>query len=264
MSASVSSGGVVLYGLHTVLVDLFELRSLTGLPSTVPGPGALVAAVWIFFVSEAGFPDVRHDVVDVAEMSVLGSSGHPERGSGPEGFESGAEGDDTEEIFVAGGASINKNSFDFPVVFVRGAHYVDGGLQIILVGESGSSGANGSNSELLESDLIVFGVVVPGSVSIVACPFDVVEEPAEWFPPNGFEGDPFLVDVLVLSVEVVVCNLDPSLRKVTVGNGSSFNSLSSESAFVGREMVKPVLLYVIGRELCARGVVWCSVEGSHE
>ena len=148
VSASVGSGGVVLYGLHTVLVDLFKLRSLTGLPSTVPGPGALVAAVWIFFVSEAGFPDVRHDVVDVAEMSVLGSSGHPERGSGPEGFESGAEGDDAEEIFVAGGASFNKNSFDFPVVPVRDAHYVDGGLQIIFVGKSGSSGANGSNSEL--------------------------------------------------------------------------------------------------------------------
>ena len=132
------------------------------------------------------------------------------------------------------------------------------------MGESGTSGANGGNGELLVSDLVVFGIMVSGSVSVVACPFDVVEEPAEWFPPNGFEGDPFLVDVLVLSVEVVVCNLDPRLRKVTVGNGSGFNSLSSESAFVGREMVKPVLLYVIGRELCARGVVWCSVEGSHE
>ena len=121
MSASVSSGGVVLYGLHTVLVDLFKLRSLTGLPCTVPGPGALVAAVWIFFVSEAGFPDVRHDVVDVAEMSVLGSSGHPERGSGPEGFESGAEGDDTEEIFVAGGASFNKNCFYFSSACARRA-----------------------------------------------------------------------------------------------------------------------------------------------
>ena len=263
MCASVSGGGVVLYGLHTVLVDLFELRSLAGLPSTVPGPGALVAAVWVFFVSEAGFPDVRHDVVDVAEVGVFGSSGHPERGSGPEGFESSAEGDDSEEIFVAGSASFNKNSFDFPVVPVRGAHYVDGGLQIIIVGKGGSSGANGSNSELLESDLIVFGVVVPGSVSIVACPFDVVEEPAEWFPPNGFEGDPFLVDVLVVSVEIVVGNLDPSLRKITVGDGSSLNSLSNECAFVGREVVKPVLLYVIGCELCARGVVWCGVRGSH-
>ena len=55
VGASVSSGGVVLYGLHTVLVDLFELRSLAGLPSTVPGPGALVDAVWVFFVCEAGF-----------------------------------------------------------------------------------------------------------------------------------------------------------------------------------------------------------------
>ena len=128
MSASVSSGGVVLYGLHTVLVDLFELRSLTGLPSTVPGPGALVAAVWIFFVSEAGFPDVRHDVVDVAEVGVLGSSGHPERGGGPEGFESSAEGDNSEEVFVTGRASINKDSFAFPVVPVRNTHYVNCGL----------------------------------------------------------------------------------------------------------------------------------------
>ena len=127
-----------------------------------------------------------------------------------------------------------------------------------------AAGANGSDSELLESDLIVFGVVVPGSVSVVACPFDVVEEPAEWFPPNGFEGDPFLVDVLVLSVEIVVCNLDPSLRKVTVGNGSSFNRLSGESAFVGREMMKSVLLYVIGRELRAHGAVWRRVEGGRE
>ena len=178
MGVSVSGGGVVLYGLHTVLVDLFELRGLAGLPGSVPGPGAFVAAVWVFFVSEAGFPDVRHDVVDVAEMSVLGSSGHPERGSGPEGFESSAEGDDTEEIFVAGSASINKNSFDFPVVFVRGAHYVDGGLQLILVSKGGSSGANGGDGELLKSDLIVFGVVMPGSVSVVTCPFDIVEEPS--------------------------------------------------------------------------------------
>ena len=259
MGASVGDSDVVLYGLHRVLVDLFELRILAGLPGSVSGPGALVAAVWVFFVSEAGFPDVRHDVVDVAEVGVFGSSGHPERGGGPEGFESSAEGDDTEEIFVAGGASINKNSFDFPVVSVRGAHYVDGGLQIIIMGKGGSSGANGGDSELLESDLIMFGVVVPGSVSIVACPFDVVEEPAEWFPPNGFKGDPFLVDVLVQSVEVVVCNLNPSLWKVTVGNGSGFNSLSSECAFVGRKMVKPVLLYVFGRELSAGGVVWCDV-----
>ena len=45
VSVSVGRDSVVLYGLHTVLVDLFELRSLAGLPSTVPGPGALVAAV---------------------------------------------------------------------------------------------------------------------------------------------------------------------------------------------------------------------------
>ena len=106
------------------------------------------------------------------------------------------------------------------------------------MGKGGSGGANGGNSELLKSNLVVFGVVVPGSVPVVACPFDVVEEPAEWFPPNGFEGDPFLVDVLVLSVEIVVCNLDPSLREVTVGNGSSLNRLSGESAFVRGEVVK--------------------------
>ena len=124
----VCCAGVVLYGLHTVLVNLFELRSLAGLPSSVSGPGALVAAVWVFFVSEAGFPDVRHNIVDVAEVGVLGSSGHPERGGGPEGFESSAEGDDTEEIFVAGGAPFNKNSFGFPLVLVRNAHYVYGFL----------------------------------------------------------------------------------------------------------------------------------------
>ena len=264
VSASVSGGGVVLYGLHTVLVDLFELRGLAGLPSTVSRPGALVAAVRIFFVGEAGFPNVRHNVVDVAEVSVFGSSGHPVRGSGPKGFESGAEGDGAEELFVADGAPFDKNSFGFPLVPVCHAHYVYGGLQVVLVGKRSSSGTDGSDGEFLVRDLVVFGVVVPGPVSIVASPFDVVEEPAKWFPPNGFEGDPFLVDVLILSVEVVVSNLDPGLRKVTVGNGSSFNSLSSESAFVGREMVKPVLLYVISRELRARGVVWRSVEGSRE
>ena len=128
VGVSVSGGGVVLYGLHTVLVDLFELRGLAGLPSSVPGPGALVATVWIFFVSDAGFPDVGHNVVYVAEVGVLGSSGHPERGGGPEGFESSAEGDDSEKVFVAGRASIDKDSFAFPVVPVRGAHYVNGGL----------------------------------------------------------------------------------------------------------------------------------------
>ena len=264
MSVSVCRDSVVLYGLHAVLVDLFELRGLAGLPSAVPGPGALVNAVWIFFVSEAGFPYVRHNVVDVTEVSVFGSSGHPVRGSGPKGFESGAERDDAEELFVAGGAPFNKNSFGFPVVPVRNSHNVYGGLQVVFVGKSGSSGADGSDGELLVRDLIMFGVVMPGSISVVACPFDVVEEPAEWFPPNGFKGDPFLVDVLVQSVEVVVRNLYPSLWKVTVGNGSGFNGLSSECAFVGRKMVKPVLLYVIGRELCTRGVVWCNVEGSRE
>ena len=78
VSASVGDSDVVLYGLHRVLVDLFELRFLAGLPGLVSGPGALVAAVWVFFVSEAGFPDVRHDVVGVAEMRVFCSSGHPE------------------------------------------------------------------------------------------------------------------------------------------------------------------------------------------
>ena len=128
MSAGVSGGDVVLYGLHTVLVDLIELRGLAGLPSSVPGPGALVATVWIFFVSDAGFPDIGHNVVCVAEVGVLGSSGHPERGGGPEGFESSAEGNYSEKVFVAGRASINKDSFAFPVVPVRDTHYVDGGL----------------------------------------------------------------------------------------------------------------------------------------
>ena len=131
------------------------------------------------------------------------------------------------------------------------------------MGKGGSSGADGSNGELLVSDLIVFGIVVPGSVSIVACPFDVVEEPAEWFPPNGFKGDPFLVDVLVVSVEIVVSNLYPGLRIVTVGNVPCLNRLSGESAFVRGEVVKSVLLYVVGRELSARGVVWCGVGGGH-
>ena len=44
--------------LHVVLVNLFELDGLAGLPFSVPGSGALVDAVWVFFVSEAGFPDV--------------------------------------------------------------------------------------------------------------------------------------------------------------------------------------------------------------
>ena len=132
------------------------------------------------------------------------------------------------------------------------------------MGESGASGSDGGYGELLVSDLVVFGIMVPGSVSVVACPFDVVKEPAEWFPPNGFKGDLFLVAVLVLSVEIMVGNLDPSLWEITVGDSSSFNSLSDVGAFVGREVVKPVLLYVVGRELSARGVVWCGVGGSRE
>ena len=164
-----------------------------------------------------------------------------------------------EQQAVFDGATVNENSFDFPVVSVRGTHYVDGGLQIIIVGKGGSSGANGGDSELLKSDLIMFGVVVPGSVSIVACPFDVVEEPAEWFPPNGFESDLFLVAVLVVFVEIVVGDLDLSLWKIGVSDSSGFNSLGGEGAFVEREVVKPVFLYVVGRVLRARGIVWCGV-----
>ena len=128
VSASVGDSDVVLYGLHRVLVDLFELRFLAGLPGLVSGPGALVAAVWIFFVSEAGFPDVRHDIVVVAEVGVFGSSGHPERGGGPEGFESSAERDGAEEVFVTGVTPFNIYSFGFPLVLVRNAHYIYGGL----------------------------------------------------------------------------------------------------------------------------------------
>ena len=105
------------------------------------------------------------------------------------------------------------------------------------MGERGSSGADGSNGELLVSNLIVFGVVVPGSVSVVACPFNVVEEPAERFPPDGFEGDLFLVAVLVLSIEIVVGNLDPSLWEVTLGDSSGFESLRGEGAFVRWKVV---------------------------
>ena len=259
MSASVSGGGVVLYGLHTVLVDLFELRSLTGLPSTVPGPGALVAAVWIFFVSEAGFPDVRHDVVDVTEVSVFGSSGHPERGSGPKGFESSTEGDDTEELFVAGSASMYEYAFSFPIVFMCDAHNVGGSLKFVFVGESGTCSADGGYGELLVGDLVMLCVVLPGSVLVVACPFYVVEEPAKWFPPDGFERDLFVVVGLVLTVEVVVCDLDPCLREVAAGDCFRFEGLRGEGVLVGREMVKSMFLDVVSRVLCACGHVWCGV-----
>ena len=61
----------------------------------------------------------------------------------------------------------------------------------------------------------------------------------------------------------MVGNLDLSLRKISVGDSSSFDSLGGEGTFVEREVVKPVFLYVVGRVLRARGVVWCGVGGNH-
>ena len=48
--------GAILDGLHVVLVNLFELDGLAGLPFSILGSGALVDTVWVFFVCEAGFP----------------------------------------------------------------------------------------------------------------------------------------------------------------------------------------------------------------
>ena len=61
----------------------------------------------------------------------------------------------------------------------------------------------------------------------------------------------------------MVGDLDLSLRKVGVSDSSGFDSLGGEGAFVGREVVKPVFLYVAGRVLRARVVVWSSVGGTH-
>ena len=105
------------------------------------------------------------------------------------------------------------------------------------MGERGACSADGGYGELLVCDLVVFGIMVPGSVPVVACPFNVVKEPAEWFPPNGFESDLFLVAVLVLSVEIVVGNLDPSLWEITLGDSSSFKGLRGEGAFVRWKVV---------------------------
>ena len=134
--------GAVLHKLHVVLVDLFKLCGFACLPSVVSGFGALVTVVRIVFVGEAGFPDVGNDIVYVAKVTVNGSSGHPKGRGGSQGLEGSAEGDGAENIFVAGGASVDVDAFYFPVVLVGGANDVDGCLEIILVGKSSTSGAN--------------------------------------------------------------------------------------------------------------------------
>ena len=57
------------------------------------------------------------------------------RGGGAEGFGGGAIRNGREEVLVAGGAPVDVNTFDFPVVFVSGAHYIDGGLEVVLLRE---------------------------------------------------------------------------------------------------------------------------------
>ena len=64
---------------------------------------------------------------------------------------------------------------------------------------------------------------------------------------------------LVLTVEVVVCDLDPCLREIAAGDCFRFEGLRGEGVLDRREMVESMFPDVISRVLCACGHVWCGV-----
>ena len=59
----------------------------------------------------------------------------------------------------------------------------------MAVSKGRTGGTNSRDREFAVRDLIVFGVVLVRPISVVTGPFDVIKEPAKWFPPKWLKRD---------------------------------------------------------------------------